>query len=149
MGKVSHVRLFDGVLRNRDTVILHHGTEEAEQKVTQIKKFQGRRGTDTGELRGGDIAALYGLSNARAGDWIGIPPPRRREISLGTPLFSVQVIPQEEGDLPTLVQAVEELADEDPAMDCLWVREERELQIKIMGSIQLEILSGLLRERYG
>ncbi len=149
MGKVSHVRLFDGVLRNRDTVILHHGTEEAGQKVTQIKKFQGRKGTDTGELRGGDIAALYGLSNARAGDWIGTPPKGWREISLGTPLFSVQVMPQEEGDLPALVQAVEELADEDPAMDCLWVREERELQIKIMGSIQLEILSGLLGERYG
>ena len=41
-----------------------------------------------------------------------------------------------------------ELCEEDPLLDLVWLKEERELHIRIMGTIQLEVLQALLWERY-
>ena len=40
------------------------------------------------------------------------------------------------------------LSDEDPAMDLNWIKETRELHIKVMGLIQLEILENMLADRF-
>ena len=78
MGKVSHIRLFGGQIKNRDEVRLIAPVDERKinpdgeeddaveleekppvsEKVSQIRKFTGGRYTDSGEVTGGDIAAL-------------------------------------------------------------------------------------------
>jgi len=73
---------------------------------------------------------------------------KRRNIRISEPLFSVRVFGPEGKD-SQLMQAVSELSDEDPLLDYMWIPEERELVIRIMGKIQLEILEYLLLERYG
>lgn len=144
MGKAAHVRLFTGCIRNRDSVRI----AGVEQKVTQIRRVFAGRQSDVGEIRAGEIAALYGLSSARTGDLVGAPavcrPPQ-----LAAPLLKVQAAPEDPARLPELVQALGELSEEDPLLDLEWVPEERELHLKITGPIQLEILSALLRDRYG
>ena len=52
-------------------------------------------------------------------------------------------------DYPKVVQAFQELSDEDPLLDVQWLQDERELHVKVMGPIQLEILSSVLETRYG
>lgn len=47
-----------------------------------------------------------------------------------------------------VIGALQELADEDPLLDAQWLQDERELHIKVMGPIQLEILNSVLEERY-
>ncbi len=149
MGKVAHVRLYSGAIQSRDSVPLYVPGQEtpASEKVTQVRQFQGQKYRDTGVVMGGDIAALYGLSSARTGMVIGEPHPGRAP-GIAVPLFTVQVLPASEADLTRLVAAMGELSDEEPLLDFLWQKEERELHIKIMGPIQLEVLSTLLLERY-
>ncbi|WP_240040950.1 GTP-binding protein [Paenibacillus ginsengarvi] len=69
MGRIAYVRLYNGTLRNRDTV--HNVTQDIQEKVTQIRKIDVRKSEDVGILQAGDIAAVYGLSRARIGDIIG------------------------------------------------------------------------------
>jgi ribosomal protection tetracycline resistance protein len=147
-GKIAHVRLFSGELHNRDTVLLRRGPDKTlEEKVTQIRRASGQKFLDTGHMSGGEIAALYGLTEAKTGDWIGeILQAERGYFNLAEPLFSVKLL----SDAPSssLLQAIIELTDEDPLLDYYWNNDERELIIKIMGPIQLEILSYLMKERY-
>lgn len=148
MGKIAHVRLFTGALRNREAVELHRqGVEPFTEKVTQIRRVNGARQEDTGLLVGGDIAAVYGLSGARAGDAVG-RMVERAGWGWTTPLLSVKVQP-EAGMHSRMLAAIQELADEDPLLGYQWDAGERELSIRIMGEIQLEVLSGVLAERYG
>ena len=156
MGKVAHLRLFSGHIRNRDIVPLLLDPEEdalsaqpveAEEKVTQIRRFSGQKHQDIGFLAGGDIGAVYGLTRVRTGTVIGRQPLRRAS-PLAAPLFTVQLFPQQPQQLTGLVQAMRELCEEDPLLDLVWLKEERELHIRIMGTIQLEVLQALLWERY-
>ncbi len=153
MGKIAHVRLFGGSIKNRDTLVINEdiasdGTPLPPQKITQIRKFNGSRFVDEGIINAGDIAALYGISRAKVFDTIG-----RYRMSdtyrLANPYLTVRVAPKEEAELSALVTAIKELCDEDPLINYKWEQTEREINISITGEIQREIIEVLLKERYG
>ena len=153
MGKIAHVRLFGGEIRNRDSVTINEdkdadGNPLPPEKVTQIRKFNGARYLDIGEVKAGDIAALCGLERARAFDTIGAY--RLKDVyRLASPYLTVRIAPKNGADLTRLVAAVKELSDEDPLINYKWEKTEREIHISITGEIQKEILEVLLKERYG
>ncbi|MDR0915841.1 MAG: TetM/TetW/TetO/TetS family tetracycline resistance ribosomal protection protein [Oscillospiraceae bacterium] len=144
MGKFAHVRLFTGTLQNRDTPMLNDALST--DKIIQIRRINGSKHEDIGEVSGGDIAALCGLKNAKIGDIIGELTARTRP-RLAAAVFSVRVM-TDDAQLPALLKAVAELSDEDPLMAYEWNTDERELTVSVTGRIQIEILEYLLRERY-
>lgn len=145
VGRVAHVRLFGGSIKTRDSVKLSSSPDS--QKVTQIRRYSGSHFTDIGEVRRGDIAALCGLSNARISDIIG-EAYRLSGYKMSVPLMKVQVIPSKSEDLYPLIGAFEELSAEDPQLDMEYSPDEKEIDISITGTIQLEVLSAIVRERY-
>ncbi|AIQ39644.1 translation factor GTPase family protein [Paenibacillus sp. FSL R7-0297] len=147
MGRMAFVRLYQGTIRNRDTVMNY--TQEVQGKVTQIRKVEGGRTEDVGALEAGDIAVVYGLSGVRIGDVLGRPEAIPQEAKLAVPLLTVRVFWGADADDHKVIAAFQELADEDPLLDTQWLQEERELHIKVMGPIQLEILDSVLQERFG
>ncbi|MGG4401362.1 translation factor GTPase family protein [Paenibacillus amylolyticus] len=147
MGRTAYVRMYGGSLHNRDTI--HNSTRELEEKVTQIRRMDGRKWADTGAVQAGQIAALYGLSDTHVGDIIGNPEGVPPLPQMAVPLLTVQVHGKDPARYPDLVAALQELTDEDPLLDLQWLPEERELHLKVMGTIQLEILSSLLLSRFG
>ncbi|WP_309122286.1 TetM/TetW/TetO/TetS family tetracycline resistance ribosomal protection protein [Paenibacillus sp.] len=147
MGRMAYVRLYQGTLRNRDPV--RNLTLGADEKVTQIRKVDGQKSEDVGVLTAGDIAAVCGLQQARIGDVLGTGDGVPEEAKLAVPLLTVQVHWANEHDYPRVIAALHELADEDPLLSLQWLQEERELHLKVMGPIQLEILSRLLESRFG
>ncbi|MBM7566657.1 GTP-binding protein [Paenibacillus sacheonensis] len=146
MGKIAYVRLYQGTIRNRDTV--HNHTRDMQDKATQIRRVHGQKSEDIGVLAAGDIAAVYGLSRARIGDVLGTPEGVPGEKRLAVPLLTVQVQWSSEGDYPAVVAAFQELADEDPLLDLQWLQDERELHLKVMGPIQMEVLTSILLSRF-
>ncbi|MCL1786845.1 MAG: TetM/TetW/TetO/TetS family tetracycline resistance ribosomal protection protein [Defluviitaleaceae bacterium] len=148
IGKIAHMRLFEGTVQNRDMITIYRpGLEPFQEKVTQIRKLSGAKREDVGLAYGNEIAAVCGMTGAKAGDMVGQLLARRGS-SIATPLFTVQVFGPE-GKESQLIQAISEMSDEDPLMDYTWNYDERELVIRTMGNIQLEILAYLLQERYG
>ncbi|MBE6931338.1 MAG: TetM/TetW/TetO/TetS family tetracycline resistance ribosomal protection protein [Ruminococcaceae bacterium] len=146
MGKVCHVRLFSGSLRNRDSVYLPR--VDAEEKITQIRSVSGRQSSDLGQVQAGGLAALYGLRSVRAGDLLGQGIPPRLPAALTVPVLTVQALPAKEEDRIPLLGALTELCDEDPALSFQWIERRQELHLRTTGRIQLEVLQSFLRERY-
>lgn len=147
MGRMAFVRLYEGTIRNRDTVMNY--SQDIQGKVTQIRKVEGGRTEDVGALEAGDIAVVYGLSGVRIGDVLGHPKAIPEEAKLAVPLLTVRVFWGTDMDDHKVIGALQELADEDPLLDAQWLQDERELHIKVMGPIQLEILNSVLEQRYG
>lgn len=146
IGRIASVRLYSGSLKNRD--VIFNATQEKEEKISQIRKLQGQKYEDIGTLYAGDTAALCGLSSVRAGDIIGTAEGINKAISLHAPLLSVNITPEKPDDYSILVKAMQMLTDEDPLIDLIWLKDERELHIKIMGIIQLEVLENIMEERF-
>ncbi|MCM3783028.1 TetM/TetW/TetO/TetS family tetracycline resistance ribosomal protection protein [Neobacillus mesonae] len=146
MGRAAYVRLYSGSLRTRDSITI--ANRDLNEKVTQIRKMEGRKVVDLGEVEAGDIAAVYGLHDVQIGDVIGseeyVPPLP----GMAVPLLTVQVHSKDAAKYPALVSALQELTDEDPLLGLSWLQDERELHLKVMGSIQLEILESVLLSRF-
>lgn len=144
LGRIASVRLFSGILKNRDTILVNN----KEAKITQIKKIFSSKLEDTGEVKAGDTALICGIEDIRPGNIIG-EVNNFAEHNITEPFLTVKVEPKNASDYAGVVSAMQQLSDEDPALDLLWLKEERELHIKVMGKIQLEILENILLKRFG
>lgn len=164
LGKVSHIRLFGGELNNRDEVEIsppnnaktaNDDAVEIEKKpvakenISQIKTFSGARLVDSGSVSSGNIAAVYGLPSAKAGNFIG-SPKALNYAELVHPFLRVKVTPADNDALkiPKLAAALGELSDEEPYIDAKWENGQQEITISTTGKIQLEVIENLLKERY-
>lgn len=145
-GKLLHVRIFSGTVQARQSVYVPR--LDREEKVAGVRRPLGRKQTDVSAAGAGDIAVLFGMNEVRAGDMLGRRPAPRAETTLAVPLLTVKVEPEEPGALLRLVEALTALSEEDPTLQTEWIREKKEIQLRIVGKIQLEILQALLLERW-
>ena len=145
-GRITYARIFNGKINIRDCVKISSSADE--QKITQLFNFSGGKLQPVNYLEAGDIGCICGIKDAKIGDSIGGKMRDIPNISLNTPLLTVQVIPAEEKNYAALAYALLELNREDPYLDFQWVKDERELHIKIMGWIQIEVLEKILLNRF-
>ncbi len=156
LGRGVWVRLYAGAIENRAPITLPAGIDPltGEEKLVQRKITQIRRvdGTDAGSLTAGEIGVVYGLGDVKVGQILGDETllPRRVEPGhLRTPLITVQVIPDKPENMQTLRIACEALSAEDPLLQVRYAKTLNELQLHVMGAIQLEIIQELLDTRFG
>jgi len=145
-GKVSGVRFFNGQLFAKD--IIRNKTQDKDEKVNQIKRFKAGKFEDCSTVGAGDIAAVFGLTDAKVGDVLGTGNLVPHEVKLNSPLLTVQVKAEKDNDYPALAEALSILSAEDPALEFEWLREDKELHVKIMGWIQIEVIEKILEHRF-
>lgn len=141
MGKVAYVRLYGGMLRNRDLI--------GEDKIVQIRQYNGERFIDVGSMEAGDSAALCGLNGAYIGMPIGKLPSQFSNVKLAQPLLRSKVLLEKKEDIALAMSVFQELTEEDPLLSMEYDSGVDEISICITGTIQLEILEALVLERYG
>ena len=156
LGRGVWIRLWGGTLKTRDTVTLPGRMDPlsgemipVEQKITQIRDV---RGADTGELKAGEIGIVYGLGRIPVGRVIGNGEKLPRSVKPGAirePLMTVRVLPEKKEEMEALRAACEELSLEDPLLQARYSKATDELQLRVMGTIQLEILQDTLETRFG
>ena len=155
LGRGVWVRLYAGRLENRAPVTLPAGIDpitgeerQVQRKISQIRRVDG---TDAGSLTAGEIGVVYGLGDVGVGFVLGDAAllPRRVEPGrLRTPLITVQVIPEKPEEMQALRVACNALAAEDPLLQVRYSKALEELQLRVMGAIQLEILEEELANRF-
>ena len=156
LGKGLWVRLFGGRLENRIQLPMPGRIDpltgeqtQVQSKITQIRDVGG---ADCGSLSAGEIGVLYGVGQMKIGHIIGDADSLPRKVRPGTlraPLMTVSVVPERAEELNALASACQVLAEEDPLLHTRYVKATGELQMAVMGGIQLEILQDALRSRFG
>ena len=142
-GRFCFLKVLSGVLSPRANVALPDGTDG---KVTDLRAAQGAKLLPVKEARAGQTCAAAGLS-ARCGDFVGERPAYAQGRSAAA-LSARVVLP--EGILPrTALAWFRVLEDEDPMLAVSFVEETDEIDGNIMGEVQLEVLSAVVRERFG
>lgn len=146
LGKVVGIRIFDGKISNRDVII--NSSQKTEEKVSLVKRYKVGKLEDCASLGAGDIAAICGLANTQIGDILGSGDLVPKNVKLNSPLLMVQVKAENEKDYAALAEALQILTTEDPSLQFEWLREDKELHIRIMGWIQIEVLENILENRF-
>jgi ribosomal protection tetracycline resistance protein len=147
MGKVALVRLLEGKVSTREIVKNVRTSEES--KIIQIRRVLPGKHEEISQAEAGQVAGLCGLTNVKIGDYLGVASTQLLpDIKIQQPLFVVQVKAVNDKDYPSLAAALQELAEEDPSLEFEWLREEAELQLKMMGWIQMEVMEKILLDRF-
>ena len=146
LGKVVGIRIFEGKISTRDVIV--NATQQIEEKVSLIKRYKAGKLEDCASASVGDIVAVCGLSETQVGDILGSGNGVPKQVKLDSPLLTVQVRAENEKDYPALAEALRVLSVEDPALQFEWLREDKELHIRIMGWIQIQVLEKVLEIRF-
>ena len=141
--RLTWLKVTGGTLRVRDAV----RGPDWEEKATQLRLYSGARFTPADEVPAGTVCAVTGLTRTRAGqglggeeDWAG---PQLE------PVLAYQVLPPAGGDVHTLLAQLRILEEEDPQLQVEWSEALGEIRLRLMGEVQLEVLSRLMERRFG
>ena len=65
------------------------------------------------------------------------------------PVLTYRMILPEDWDAPRMLEKLRQLEEEEPELHIVWDEELGEIQIQLMGQVQIEVLRELIRERFG
>ena len=117
------------------------------EKVNQIRIYSGAKFTTVDEAPAGTLCAVTGLSAGSAGEGLGFesscPAP------LLEPVLTYRMQLPHGTDIPSTLAKLHELSDEDPMLRIVWNEQLKEIHVQLMGEIQLEVLTSVIRDRFG
>jgi len=146
-GPVAIGRLFSGTIKDGQTINLIDSKREG--RVQSVNFFMGNQREMVGELGAGNIPALLGLTEARAGQTIssvkGIPVFEGIKY-VSEPVVQMAIEPKHPKDLPKLVEVLRRLTIEDPNLVVKIDEESGETIIAGMGVLHLDIATTLIKE---
>jgi len=141
--RLTHMKLTGGKLKVRD-VLKGNGWEE---KVNQIRIYSGHKFQAVNEIEAGSVFAVTGLSQSRPGEGLGIE--KDSETPILEPVLSYQIILPEGCDPRAMLPKLRLIEEEEPELHIVWDEQLQEIQVQIMGEVQIEILQSLIKSRFG
>ena len=119
------------------------GTNET---VDQLRVYSGSTYTLTDCARAGGIVAATGLDLTRPGQGLGCEGKDQTPIL--EPVLTYAVVTEGLDPHPVL-NALRILEDEDPLLHVVWQERLREIHLRLMGQVQLEVIQEELDRRFG
>lgn len=141
--RLTHMKLTGGKLKVRD-LLSNHGWEE---KVNQIRIYSGQKFEAVNELEAGAVCAVTGLSQTRPGEGLGIEAASDDPVLES--VLSYRMILPEGCDPRAMLPKLRQIEEEEPELHIVWNELLQEIQVRIMGEIQIEILQSLIQSRFG
>ena len=141
--RLTHMKLTGGKLKVRD--VLTNGIWE--EKVNQIRIYSGQKYQAVNEVEAGSVFAVTGLSQTRPGEGLGIEKASSTPIL--EPVLSYQIILPEGCDPRVMLPKLRQIEEEEPELHIVWDEQLQEIQARVMGEVQIEILQSLIQERFG
>ena len=146
-GPVAIGRLFSGTIKDGQTINIIDAKREG--RVQSVNFFMGNQREQVGELGSGNIPALLGLTEARAGNTISTikeMPMFEGVKYVSEPVVQIAVEPKHPKDLPKLVEILKQLTIEDPNLVVKIDEESGETIVAGMGVLHLDVATHRIQD---
>ena len=139
-GPVAIGRLFSGTVKDGQTINIID--EKREGRIQSVNFFMGNIREQVGELGAGNIPALLGLTECRAGNTLSSIKGMQMFEGVkyvSEPVVQIAIEPKHPKDLPKLVDFLKQLTIEDPNLIVKIDQESGETIIAGMGVLHLDV----------
>lgn len=146
-GPVAIGRLFSGTIKDGATINIIDANREG--RVQSVNFFMGNQREQVGELGAGNIPALMGLTESRAGNTLSSIKGIKvfEGVSyISEPVVQVAVEPKHPKDLPKLVEVLKQLTIEDPNLVVKIDEESGETIVAGMGVLHLDVATHRIQD---
>lgn len=140
--RITFLKVLQGNLHVRDDV--HYADKQ--EKITQIRRYNGKKFQTTEAAHAGEIVAVTGLSEAGAGDPLGTLV--EKAVFDLIPTLKSKVIFDPSIHVKEVLRCFRMLDAEDPSLRVVWDEHVQEVHVHVMGVIQLEVLRQIVRDRF-
>ena len=144
--RITYIKALSGTLKVRDEINYDDREETFVEKVTQIRLYNGTKFQTVNSVSAGDLCAVTGLSSASAGDGLGSLKSKVNYEMISA--LKSKVIYEEPMNVREVLRYFQLLNAEDPALNVTWEERSQEIHIHVMGTIQLEVLKQVVKERF-
>ncbi|MGV3465229.1 MAG: GTP-binding protein, partial [Heyndrickxia sp.] len=145
--RTTFIKALNGTLKVRDEISYQHEDREISEKITQIRKYNGKKYQVVDKVVAGELFAVTGLSAVSAGDGLGIL--QEKALYEIIPTLKSRVIFEPSLNVKEVLKCFRMLDAEDPSLMVTWEEKFQEIHIHVMGTIQLEVLEQIVLDRFG
>lgn len=144
--RLTYMKITGGTLSAKDTLrIKKKNGEYTDEKVEEIRIYSGDKFKSVRDAHPGTVCAVLGLSSTEAGGGIGI---EKNDDFILTPVLDYKMILPEGVSVYEAYTKLAVLAEEDPTLYISYNERAKEIRIRLMGEIQIEVLRRLISERF-
>lgn len=145
--RLTYMKITGGKLVVRSLLSGQKTGEDAwEEKVNQIRIYSGSKYESVSEIEAGGICAVTGLTQTHPGEGLGIE--KASSLPILEPVLTYRLIFPDDVDINSMLPKLKQLEEEEPELHVVWDEELQELQVQLMGEVQIEILQRLIQERF-
>ncbi len=146
--RLTYMKITSGALSARDELV--YTTPDGKkytEKVSQIRLYSGDKFEQAESVSAGEICAVIGLSATYVGQGLGVESDTQKPILEPVLSYAIELPP--ECDMRVYFPKLKELEEEEPSLHLYWNEELRQIEARLMGDIQTELLHRMISERFG
>ncbi len=137
--KNTYIKLLSGKLNTRDVI--------KDEKITQIRLHNGTKHKTCDSVSAGEVFSIVGPKELHVGDVFG-DDVTETNYNMHASLKS-KVTFNDSINTKEVLKDIRVLEDEDPSLNVTYIEQSKEIHIGIMGVIQIEILTEIIKTRFG
>lgn len=143
--RLTFLKITGGNLKVKE--ILQSDKNKNSEKINQIRIYSGEKFTAVDTVSAGTICAVTGITFTKPGDGLGIE--NSTGLPVLEPVLTYKLNLPADVDVHTALEKMRILENEDPQLKVVWNERLGEINVQLMGDIQLEILQAIIRDRFG
>ena len=137
--RLTHLKVCGGSLKSKMLI--------GNEKVNQIRVYAGDKFTSINEVSAGTVCAVTGLSETKAGQFIGAGG--EDNIPVLEPVLNYKLNPPTGADPVALLSKLRTLEEEEPELHVEWDENFKEIHVSVMGPVLIEVLTNIIKTRFG
>ncbi len=149
--RLTHLKVTGGVLKVKAELGNYSegstGDKVSMEKADQLRIYSGAKFEAVDQATPGCICAVTGLSHTFPGQGLGFE--QGGEPPVLEPLVTYRLILPDNWPAQLALPQLKQLEEEDPQLHISWNEQLKEIQVQLMGTVQLEIIKELISERFG
>ncbi|MBQ8380986.1 MAG: NYN domain-containing protein [Clostridia bacterium] len=145
--RLTYLKVTGGRLAPK-TVITYKGKDGSEysEKIETLRLYSGDKFKAVSSAEAGTVCAAVGLTKTYAGMGLGVEPT---DSITAAPPLDYKLTFEGESDIYRAYLKLASIAEEDPSLNIRYDHDLGEIKVSLMGEIQAEVLTELIRTRLG
>lgn len=146
--RLTYMKITGGTLTARDEIrYLTADGRKLSEKISSLRLYSGEKYEQIDSAAAGEIVAVSGLSETFVGAGLGAESDTCKPILEPVLAYTITLPPT--CDPVLYFSKLKELEEEEPSLHLYWNEELRQIEARLMGDIQIDLLKRLILERFG